>query len=68
MENKFKDRLKGLRIENNLTQEKLSAETHISQAAIAKWENGVRTPSMECLIILVKYFKVSADYLLGLED
>lgn len=68
MENKFKDILKQLRSENNLTQEKLSAETQISQAAIAKWEKGTRTPSMECIIILTKYFNVTAGYLLGLED
>ena len=68
MENIFKTRLKELREENNLTQEKLSKETGISQAGIAKWETGDRTPSMECLIILAKYFCVSIDYLVGLEN
>ena len=68
MENLFKSRLKELREENNLTQEKLSEATGISQAGIAKWETGNRTPSMECLIILAKYFCVSIDYLVGLEN
>lgn len=66
--NIFKTRLKDLREENNLTQIKLSQETGISQAGIAKWEKGTRTPSMECLIILAKYFCVSIDYLVGLVD
>lgn len=66
--NIFKNRLKELRQENNLTQNKLSAETGISQTGIAKWERGQRTPSMECLIILAKYFCVSIDYLVGLVD
>ena len=66
--NKFKDRLKELRIENKLSQTLLSKETGISQAGIAKWETGDRTPNMDCLIILAKYFKVSIDYLVGLED
>ena len=68
MKNIFKDRLKELRLENNLSQTKLANLTGLTQAAIAKWENGTRTPSMECIIILAKYFQISSDYLLGLED
>lgn len=68
MESLFKDRLKELRLEKTLSQEKLSKETGISQTAIARWENGERNPSMECLIILAKYFCVSIDYLVGLVD
>ena len=64
----FGDRLKEIRMESNLTQTELSKKTGISQAAIAKWESKDRTPSMDCLIILAKFFKVSTDYLLGLED
>ena len=68
MDNIFKERFKELRLENNLSQYKLSAETGISQTAIARWESGERNPSMECLIILAKYFCVSIDYLVGLTD
>ena len=68
MKNIFKDRLKELRVENNLSQAKLASLTYLSQAAIAKWEKGTRTPSMEYIVILAKYFQVSSDYLLGLED
>lgn len=66
--NKFSERLKDLRIDKNLSQTALSKQTGISQAAIAKWETGDRTPSMDCLIILAKFFKVTIDYLVGLED
>lgn len=64
----FKERLKELRYENGLTQTKLASETGISQAGIAKWETGDRTPSMDALICLAKYFKCSIDYLVGLEE
>ena len=64
----FKERLKELRLESGLTQIKLSKQTGISQAGIAKWETGDRTPNMEYIIVLAKFFGVSADYLLGLED
>ncbi|MBE7073983.1 MAG: helix-turn-helix transcriptional regulator [Clostridiales bacterium] len=40
----------------------------MSQAGIAKWETGDRTLSMDCLIMLAKFFKVTIDYLVGLED
>ncbi len=68
MENVFKERLKELRLENNLTQQQLAEKTNITQPAIAKWENGQRTPTMECLIILAKFFCVTIDYLVGLEN
>ena len=64
----FKERLKELRLEKGLTQTELANKTKISQAGIAKWETGDRTPNMEYLIILAKFFGCSADYLLGLED
>ena len=66
--NTFSKRLKELRIENNLTQIELSEATGISQAGIAKWETGDRTPSMDCLITLAKFFRCTIDYLVGLED
>ena len=64
----FPERLKELRKDKKLSQNALSKRIGISQAAIAKWEKGTRTPSMECIIILTKYFNVTAGYLLGLED
>ncbi len=66
--NKFSERLKEIRIEKGLSQTALSAKIGISQAAIAKWETGDRTPSMDCLIILAKFFQISIDYLVGIED
>lgn len=68
MENIFKERLKELREERELNQSQLALESGISQAAIAKWESGDRTPNMYSLIILAKYFGVTTDYLLGLVD
>ena len=66
--NKFAERLKELRSENGLTQTELAKKTGVSQAAIAKWESGDRTPNLDCLIILAKFFNVTLDYLVGLKD
>ena len=68
MENVFKERLKELRIENNLSQEKLAKASGLTQPAITMWENGTRTPNMESIILLAKFFNVSSDYLLGIKD
>lgn len=64
----FVQRLKELRKDKGLSQSQLAKETGISQAAIAFWEAGERIPGALALIALSKYFKVSSDYLLGLED
>ncbi|MBQ7797788.1 MAG: helix-turn-helix transcriptional regulator [Clostridia bacterium] len=66
--NKFAEKLKELREENNLSQRNLAKELGFSQAAIARWENNLQTPNIDVAIIVAKYFKVSTDFLLGLED
>ena len=38
-----------------------------SRSTISFWENGEREPTMSSLIKLSKFFKVSIDYLVGLE-
>ena len=64
----FSTRLKDLREENNLTLKQLGDAIGVSDIAISRWENNKRTPNIDSLLALCKYFKVSADYLIGLED
>lgn len=59
-----KCRLKELRKNKNISQIKLQMETGIEQALISKYENNVRIPTTEALIVLANYFNVSIDYLL----
>lgn len=66
--NNFYKRIKELREDNNLSQTDLAIALNIRQSTVAKWENGTRIPSAESIILLAKFFKVSADYLLGLEE
>ncbi|MDU3526393.1 helix-turn-helix transcriptional regulator [Clostridium sp.] len=60
--------IKLLRKELNLSQEQLSKDLNISREALAKYENGTRTPSIDLIIEISKYFKVSTDYLLGITN
>lgn len=65
---KFKDILRELRQEKHLTQAQLAKELNVSLSIVNKWENEKNNPSVDTLIILSKYFKVTVDYLLGLEN
>jgi len=64
----FAERLKELREEKGLSIRMLAKEVGYSDVAIGRWENKKQIPNIETLITCAKYFNVSADYLLGLED
>ncbi|MBD5636503.1 MAG: helix-turn-helix transcriptional regulator [Clostridia bacterium] len=65
---KFSERLKELRKEKGITQEKLAEETGLTQGALTRYENGLRSPAVYAIITLAKYFNVTTDYLLGVTD
>lgn len=65
---KFKENLKELRSEHNLSQMELAKLTGISQSAIAKWELGKTEPTASALITLSSFFGESVDFLLGLTE
>lgn len=65
---KFAERLKELRIEKGLSIQTLAKEVNIGSSSICRWENCQADVKGSQLIILAKYFNVSIDYLMGLED
>ena len=68
MKRKFCERLKELRSELELSYSKLEQETGLSRSSLCNWETGVSDITSDSLIVLARFFKVSIDYLLGLED
>ncbi|MBQ3596404.1 MAG: helix-turn-helix transcriptional regulator [Clostridia bacterium] len=64
----FRERFKELRLENNVTQQEMGKLLGVSKMAISHWESGHSEPSIEQLIYIAKYFSVSLDYLLGVQD
>lgn len=60
-------RLKELRINNKITQQELGDIINVSKVSISGYEKGTRIPSLDTLIELANYFKVSIDYLIGRE-
>ena len=64
----FSERLKELRQEKNLSLSKLANLTGLSNSSLCRWENSQADIKSEQLIILAKFFGVTTDFLLGLED
>ena len=64
----FPERLKELRLENNMSINELAKQLGVSPIAISRWENNLRVPNIINLYSIAKFFDVSADYLIGLED
>lgn len=66
--NKFKDRLKEIRLENKMTRKQLADKLFVSERLISYWENGKRECNFDTLIKLSEIFNVSTDFLLGKSD
>ncbi len=64
----YGQRIKELRIENGLTQKQLAEALESTQKNISKYELELLDLSTDLLIRICKFFSVSADYLLGLEE
>ena len=64
----FGERLKFLRKDRKLTQPQLAKELGVSNGMISMWENNVCEPSLSHIKKTAKFFAVSADFLVGLED
>ncbi|MBQ7433890.1 MAG: helix-turn-helix transcriptional regulator [Lachnospiraceae bacterium] len=63
----FGSTLKALRIQNNITQAQLAQQLGLTKAVISAYETGLHMPSYDVLITIAKIFKVTTDYLLGVE-
>lgn len=61
-------KLKELRILNNLTQKAVANKLDISPSIVSGYETGERTPSAEILLALSYLYHCSTDYLLGKDD
>lgn len=58
-------KLKELRLLNNLSQKEVAKKLNVSPSIISGYETGERTPSTDNLLSLSYLYKCSTDYLLG---
>lgn len=64
----FGEIIKSLRTARNLNQVQLASDLDVSKQTISNWENNNILPSIEMLIRISRYFSVSTDYLLELDN
>ena len=60
------ERLKDIRIENDLTQTQIAKILNTTQNSYNRWENNVELISLKKLTRVCNYFNTSMDYLVGI--
>lgn len=62
------EKIKELRQERDISQKTFAKNMNLTQANISRLETGEHTTTIENLVKIADYFKVSTDYLLGRVD
>lgn len=61
------NRIKEIRLVNNMKQSDLADKLNVTQATVSGWESGRRTPDLETVRRIAELFDCSIDELLGNE-
>ena len=62
---KYNERIREIREDNSLTQQKIADRLHIGQRTYADYESGKTRIPVDSLLILAKFYNVSMDYITG---
>ena len=65
---KYIKRMRDLREDHDKTQQEIADILGTSQTMYARYERGANELPIHHLLVLCEYYKVSADYMLGLKD
>lgn len=68
MKNLFAIRLSEFIKETGLSKRKFAEKVGLSAMSVSDWTTGKIQPNAESIYLICKTYKVSADYLLGLDD
>ncbi len=63
----YQERLKGLREDRDLTQKQVADILGVAQTTYSQYELGKRPLPIDFLLVLCRYYKVSADFILDLQ-
>lgn len=62
------EKIKTIREQLGMTQAELARKLGLTRSSINGWEMGLSVPSTQYIVELAKLFRVSTDYLLGMEQ
>ena len=62
---KYNERIRELREDNSLTQQKVANLLHIGQRTYADYESGKTRIPIDNIMILARFYNVSMDYITG---
>ena len=62
---KYNERIRELREDQSLTQQKIADLLHIGQRTYADYESGKTRIPVDSLLILARFYNVSMDYIAG---
>ena len=65
---KYNERIREIREDNHITQQKVADLLHIGQRTYADYESGKTRIPVDNLIILAKHYNVSMDYITGVSN
>ncbi|ODJ56253.1 helix-turn-helix domain-containing protein [Brochothrix thermosphacta] len=66
--NNFGEKLKMLREQNDITQEKVSQKLNVTRQSVSNWENNKNYPDLTTLVTLSQLYNISLDDLLKDEN
>ena len=64
----FCKRLRQMRMDHKLTQQQMADKLNVCLRSYQKYEQGARSPSLDCLVTIADIFDTSLDYLLCRDD
>ncbi len=64
----YNQRIRQIREEKGLTQQKVADILHIGQRTYCDYESGKTRIPVDSLIILARFYNVSMDYISGVSD
>lgn len=68
LDSAFGQRLKQLRSLQGISQYALADVLGVGRTSLKNWELAIATPPLEVVVEMAQYFRVSSDYLLGLDE
>jgi transcriptional regulator with XRE-family HTH domain len=65
---KYNERIREIREDNSITQQKIADLLHIGQRTYADYESGKTRIPVDSLMMLARFYNVSMDYITGASD